>query len=572
MASLVRAVGVAAALGVAAPAVAAFVRGGGSESLSSSTAPWAQELEQRGFTVQEGEVGFFDLVTCANPLIDTCYAANALTPYGLLYLPPAPGERAEEAAYDYCRHGICRRRADNVTLSVAWRMQPGESILVVGQTPPKSTYWSMAPSLFSRFHDAGWHDSIPLDKKYVGRKLSACPRAGRAGDRCELFASVDDPLNHLTVRLREGAESPFSQPFSVLLSVDSVGDAAARSVLESAAAGLGGALPLNSLRFPGAVLRLGVRSGKEDDLSQVLRVEGVESEAERAKFYSSTPLRVYRISPPSELQVPRDALWPSREGAMRVRETGAPEQAPGLGHRALGAALAELRATVVGRLAAARLSVRSVAFDSFVQDSGYECIEQGTRCQGDCRDTIYAKATFLVHETLCNKTHAPCGASEASELSREDPDDAFVVVGVVHSATGSSLYSSISAYDWPKLAPVGTLPDKAMLGSAKAFLPEGHPAADYLYVVTFKRKCTAQDGQSCVELPAATTRKDVSPLAYGSPLIFIERCYVNPLTKSGPAVSETLLPTLLHVRSERAPRPDLDGSANERNEMLILAR
>ena len=68
-----------------------------------------------------------------------------------------------------------------------------------------------------------------------------------------------------------------------------------------------------------------------------------------------------------------------------------------------------------------------------------------------------------------------------------------------------------------------------------------------------------------------TTRKDISPLAYGSPVIFLERCYVNPLTKSGPAVSETLLPTLLHVRSERAPRQGLDGSASERSEMLVLA-
>ena len=30
----------------------------------------------------------------------------------------------------------------------------------------------------------------------------------------------------------------------------------------------------------------------------------------------------------------------------------------------------------------------------------YECLNHGLKCQGDCRDTIYAKATLLVQETV----------------------------------------------------------------------------------------------------------------------------------------------------------------------------
>jgi hypothetical protein len=39
---------------------------------------WAQALSQKGWTIQEGEMGIFDVDTCSHA--DTCYALNPLTP------------------------------------------------------------------------------------------------------------------------------------------------------------------------------------------------------------------------------------------------------------------------------------------------------------------------------------------------------------------------------------------------------------------------------------------------------------------------------------------------------------
>merc|ERR1719506_1058928 len=96
---------------------------------------------------------------------------------------------------------------------------------------------------------------------------------------------------------------------------------------------------------------------------------------------------------------------------MRTRVTGHRESAPGVSTEKLlegqklllqGLTQNHTSRTAFGRDHAV------LAFESFVNDSGYECLHEGTRCQGDCRDTIYAKASLIIQETLCNRTHWPC--------------------------------------------------------------------------------------------------------------------------------------------------------------------
>jgi hypothetical protein len=36
------------------------------------------------------------------------------------------------------------------------------------------------------------------------------------------------------------------------------------------------------------------------------------------------------------------------------------------------------------------------------------------------------------------------------------------------------------------------------------------------------------------------------------PIVFIERNYIHPGTKSGPAVAETIMPKLIHFRARKA--------------------
>lgn len=240
---------------------------------------------------------------------------------------------------------------------------------------------------------------------------------------------------------------------------------------------------------------------------------------------------------------------------MRSRWTGHSEAAPDATTDELKDGLKKLEQLVLSKNSHSRFDRVTLDFTSFVTDSGYECLAEGSRCQGDCRDTIYAKATLVIAETLCNLTHVPCKPAYRSELT-EDPRDSLYVVGVNHQKVGHALYSSLTMYNFPRLASALLLPEGASQGqytlmdkdyghTGKHFLPE-HPAAKYLYVVKFARKCAADEFGFCVEVPSKSSSPDDITMSLQDQLVFIERMYIEPSTKSGPSVAETILPRLLH--------------------------
>jgi len=122
--------------------------------------------------------------------------------------------------------------------------------------------------------------------------------------------------------------------------------------------------------------------------------------------------------------------------------------------------------------------------------------------------------------------------------------------------THQSRYSSVTFYNFPKLAagilrtPGGVVNYTVMAddykGSAVRYLPN-HPAAPYLYAIKFARRCSSMEKTLCFEVPSQTSNPNMTALALHDPFVFIERMYIHPGTKSGPAVAETILPTLIHV-------------------------
>lgn len=168
----------------------------------------------------------------------------------------------------------------------------------------------------------------------------------------------------------------------------------------------------------------------------------------------------------------------------------------------------------------------------------------------------------MPQEILCNKTGLGpvCKPSRHSELSAS-PKDRLFAVGVNHRLTNQSLYGSLTAYDYPKLAS-GTLrardgatsftvmEDETLSVSAAPYLsrmaPEDNAALPYLYVVEFARNCTTST-EFCYEIASEVTPgRDTLPIALDSPVILMERMYIHPGTKSGPAVAETILPKMIH--------------------------
>ncbi len=327
-------------------------------------------------------------------------------------------------------HNLCRtENATGRLLAPGWRLAAGETIVVSGRTPPASAYFSFTNYLYSRYHPTGWRTNATLE-----RRLVSCPPGP---SRCEIFAGVNDPLNYLTVKT--DGPSAFDSPFSFILAADSASEAAVASLLAQHGA-------VNTIRFPGAILQQGVSKGDEDELLNVMRVEGIISDAERIAFYSSPSLRVWRVTPPASFVVHDSDKFGSFEGRMRHRWTGVGEHVGNTTMAELQDALAHLQKRVSAKHAVGLFEkdVVSLDFTSFVKDSGYECLADGTQCQGDCRDTIYARATLLVEDSLCNATHAPCKPSRRSPLT-DASDDALFVIGVNHQLTSHSVYSSLTA-------------------------------------------------------------------------------------------------------------------------------
>jgi len=191
-------------------------------------------------------------------------------------------------------------------------------------------------------------------------------------------------------------EGAFNASLSLLLTWDMKSEAhVTERVQRSSCSNESSSMMVNSLRFPGAITNQGVSSGFEDEFMNVLRVEGVVNPEERKSFYldqGPDSYHVYRITPPPSFKVSPEDRFASFNHKMRTRWTGVTEHGPvDLNTDRLKAALERVREGVIKKHHRGGLLDRrgyvEVAFKSFVNDSGYECLEDGTKCQGDSRDT-----------------------------------------------------------------------------------------------------------------------------------------------------------------------------------------
>jgi len=435
-------------------------------------------------------------------------------------------------------------------------------VLLIGITPPACEYWSITPYLYSRETAA---DFAPRPINFRHKLASCLP----GKNRCEIFAGINDPLNLKTVIVGDNdannntSRDNFELPFAVLMVFDAETEARAKTSMTRARPMQPGGSYFNSntkqaainvLRFPGSVLNLGISDqGSEDDFSMVMRVEGI---ADKTKdfFVKSKYMRAYRLTykQVGGMPVPASSFFPSFEPELRVRTTGRME-GDGFGskvsHTSLLRAFDELQLLVQNdqNLAGSKILTRTrMGFYSFVQNSGYECLREGIKCQGDCRDTIYAVATLEVRSELCDRLHLPCPQEWSARMGAED---SYVVVGIQHAKLNHAIYASITMYNYPKLASISGLTDRDISqggfdGSAERLFPSGHASlAPYLYAVMFSRNCKDKKSKIlCVDISGADRKLEAN-----STLLFVERMYLNPATLSGPAVNETILPVMFHV-------------------------
>ena len=314
------------------------------------------------FSVQYGRFRFWHTIDCVDILYQTspfptsegCYFENPGAPYGLLMLPPHEDEVPDE----YWGYPV-----SDGDLSATWHMKPNDVLVLVGRTPPPCSYFGFTNYLYSRHLTEDWTPSVPHD-------IRNCPH----GDRCEMFASLDDSIN-----MNRGINLPNGQFDQTMILVASPSKEPMNAVTDALITL--GVEPdiITMFSLPGTDLRLGI--DRDDDTLMMLMRMAFFDDNRTSDYFDISPFDVFRITYANSTPV-----TPFERHPLVDRTTPYSDASP------IGITLEELRRDV--HAVALNLSVNMnytflqvTETESSIPDNGFECIENGTLCLGDSRDT-----------------------------------------------------------------------------------------------------------------------------------------------------------------------------------------
>lgn len=417
-------------------------------------------LLDAGFSVRRGAFEVFRTEDCSD--LERCWYNNPTSPYAVFGVPLADGEPDPDP------EGRGGRLLSDRNLFRIFRLDPSEAIVWIGRTPPGGYYFSFTPYLYSRYDPEG--DGVV-----------------RYGNRAEVYGSLGDSINNVTISTSAG-ESSFGAESVVIMTGDRGVDARVREVLGRA--GLGGdiantlVVPQRSADGETPLVKLGL--GEEADiLSMLMRIaHGGEAEMteELAGWLADPRAHVLRVR-----MQETHAEDPYALPARRIPGSGAPES---------GNALHRL--------------VRSIedAFEEFITRTsvllpyehldGLNCIDALYPCYADCRDTPYMAARYRL----------------------ESEREALIVVGRNHEASGRASYVNITSTRYSDATAFYSVLMTELAGSAAVFLP-GDPAAADHWQLMFARDCAG--APYCFEVT-----EDQVPL--DDRVSILVRAYLDPAT------------------------------------------
>lgn len=324
----------------------------------------ATTLKAEGYDVDVGTFGFFQVADCAS--LPNCYGNNPSSPYGLYFLPPAPGEPTEPLAAPLVRGD---RRA-------IWRLREDEAVVFLGKTPPKARYMGFRSYLY-----------------------------GRAGVTDALFASLGDTTNELVMATGDG------KGFDAETVVVTTADQALFDRLQGFFRDRGAGSIVNVDRLPRSLLKMGL-GADADRLMMLFRVAFFDDAAAGDAYLSSPAATVLRIRPRAQRAIAPIAAPPRRERGTGTDESSLAD--------ALDAAMQAVKA------AHAAETVTQVGTLALLLD-GPGCIASSTACLGDNSDALYfgaAPVTLAAGERLVaiGVNHTGFGKTTYTNLSAYDAD------------------------------------------------------------------------------------------------------------------------------------------------------
>jgi hypothetical protein len=449
-----------------------------------------QTLEQDGFTVQQGRIGYLDIIKLYDTgVLPSAYGNNPSTKYLTYFVPPAPGHTVPEL---FSR--ITKALGMGQDTSAFWTLGPDEAIVFIGRTPPECRYFSFDHYLLSRTYgnEARW-----------------------------IFANLADTVNNLVINTKGTPNGTAGNPFNQTTVIVATADRGIDQRIQAAAIGAGYSSEIfNTQVFPSSMLNMSLEDSS-DNFVILIRPALYKDKQVGNDYLNNTPATVFRITPNESAK-----LDPYDYPKLRVRGTGTTELD-------LMDDLEKLRTAILDKYNGSNATELPT---SIAVPMGSDAIQRGIDAVGPNNDAFYL---WSANQTVSSKTPPFPNLSLYYDFLRnpavtlgDDANEFIIVYGVNHVATGKATYSNFAVYGADVWNGVGAIEDPVFNGTAEEYLPD-NPNAKYLYVYKIARNCSGDP--HCFAVPTG-------PGAYGialdQPLMIAWRSYLEKSTKTGPSSSE----------------------------------
>jgi hypothetical protein len=451
-----------------------------------------QALEKDGFTVQKGELGFFDTIRLLDAgVLPSAYGNNPTTKYLGYFVPPAPGYKIDPLLSEQAK--TLGKSGNN---SPFWYLRPDEALVFVGRTPPECRFFNFEADLSTR--------------TYGNKTLW-------------IWANLGDPLNMDVIKTEGTPNGIQGNPFNQTTVVITTADKGIDQRIQAAAQSVGYSNSIiNTIMLPSTILNMGLENNSDTFLT-FIRPALFNDKQAGDEYLNHTPAIIFRITPNQTTK-----LDPYNVPEIRVRGTGKTEWN-------FMDDLEKLRMAILNKYNGS--TARELPTSIWVPD-GNDGMQRGINVLAPNNDCCYL---WSANQSVSSQTPFLFNTSQYYPFLRDpaitlgnDTNEFIIVYGVNHVATGKATYQNFGIYGADVWNGIKAMTDADFNGTAQEYLPD-NPNAKYLYVYKVARHC---DGDKhCYEVPYGLKGHGIE---LDQPLFIGWRVYHEKATKTGPAYTEIL--------------------------------
>lgn len=370
------------------------------------------ELVQLGYVAYRGQASAFRNEQCPVmvSVFADCFGNNPAAPYILIEAPALPGEYIDP----YYGH-VTNTDADGNSYRFIRRFRADEGQVVILRMPSRAAYFGYQSYIFSR-------NGKPKSSPVLPSAASPNP------NRTEVFNSLSNAINNVVMEKQLGSE-----PWGKLVVLATSMDQRFKTAIIKAMTQAG--FSANQLYFEaiGKRAKAGLTQ-TSDDFTSLIRYALPENETAGESWRNELPIVVLRVTTTG-----------NESSSVRLADEPLTTRAA-TSESALAKSRDALMAEIRKRLAIGK-SVKTANFISSTVAGidTYKCIDSGTNCLGDTRDTdSYRIGTA----TIIGKK------------------DVLVLVGINHTQTGNASYVSLAVNDADEKRGVASV---SQVGAASKF-------------------------------------------------------------------------------------------------------